>query len=114
MLGHSWPCLLVFGDPARLGLLAQLTPPPAAIGPVKKRVLKVRVLGHFEVHTPSKQTTKILCKHVKNRFPATPGPVSDWCKLKLSLHGVALKFEEKKFRSFSKILEHCRDKNNNF
>ena len=35
-------------------------------------------------------------------------------KLKLSLHGVVPKLEEKKFRSFSKILEHCRDKNNNF
>lgn len=31
----------------------------------------------------------------KNGFPATPGPVSDWFKLKLSLHDIALKSGKK-------------------
>ena len=30
MPGHSCPCLLVFCDPARLGRLAHMTPPPPA------------------------------------------------------------------------------------
>ena len=50
----------------------------------------------------------------KNRFPATRLAIFRLAELKLVLHGVAQKSEQKKFISFSEILKHCLAENPTF
>ena len=69
MPGRSCPCLLVLGDPARLGRSAHMTPPAAAAAHTcqQRSVLKVRVSGRVGTTHAFKTNNK---KHpVKVDFP---------------------------------------------